>query len=93
MSAAEAPAQRLSQAEVDKILAEAKEKPELPGIARDRRVHGEFGVEVGTGGYRAAYGAIAVPIGERGGATLSFETARLPGFDLEQQRRRHSRSR
>jgi hypothetical protein len=32
----------------------------------DRRVHGEAGVAVGTGGYRSAYLAVSGPLGDRG---------------------------
>lgn len=81
--AAEAPAYRLTQAEVDRILAEAKERPDLPELAleRDRRVHGEVGVEIGTGGYRSIYGTMGAPIGDHGGAAVSFEAVRGPRYD------------
>jgi hypothetical protein len=44
--------------------------------APDGRVHGEMGVEVGTGGTRAMYGTAVVPLGETGTAAFSFETGR-----------------
>ena len=44
--------------------------------ASDRRVHGEMGVEIGTGGERAMYGTAIVPIGQNGTAAVSFETGR-----------------
>lgn len=42
----------------------------------DRAIHGEMGVAVGTGGYRAAYGTAAVPIGNDAAAAFSFEADR-----------------
>jgi hypothetical protein len=44
------------------------------GSAGDHRIHGEVGVEVGTGGTRAAYGTAVVPLGDTGVAAFSFET-------------------
>ena len=46
---------------------------DLSGGAGDRRVHGEMGVEVGTGGERAIYGTAVVPIGQNGVAAFSYE--------------------
>ena len=39
---------------------------------RDRRVHGEVGVAVGTGGYRAIYGTAGYPIGDTGYVAVSL---------------------
>lgn len=44
--------------------------PELP--QRDRGVHGEVGVAVGTGGYRSFYGVVGLPLGDTGGVTLGY---------------------
>lgn len=38
------------------------EKDGLAGL----EVHGEFGVGIGTGGYREAYGVIGMPLGDTG---------------------------
>ena len=74
-AAAPAPAQRLSDAEVARVLDEAARKREAAEAAapeRKRIVEGEVGVEVGSGGYRSVYGSAFVPIGEEGGAMLTF---------------------
>ena len=39
---------------------------------RDRTVHGEMGVAIGTGGYRSMYGTAIVPLGESATLGLSF---------------------
>lgn len=39
-------------------------------------IHGEFGAMIGTGGMRSAYGTAAIPIGQDGGAIISFESSR-----------------
>ena len=70
-----APAQRLSDAEVARVLDEAARKREAAEAAapeRKRIVEGEVGVEVGSGGYRSVYGSAFVPIGEEGGALVTF---------------------
>ncbi len=43
---------------------------------RNRGVHGEIGAFVGSGGARGVFGTAAVPLGDRGFATLSFEDSR-----------------
>jgi hypothetical protein len=50
---------------------------------RDRRVHGEVGAFVGTGGARGIFGSAAVPLGDNGFAAFSFERS-----DFGRQRRR-----
>jgi hypothetical protein len=40
-------------------------------------IHGEFGALIGTGGTRSVYGTAAIPIGESGGAIVSFENSRF----------------
>jgi hypothetical protein len=49
----------------------------LPGGSPDRQVHGEIGAAIGTGGARAAYGVAAMPLGDRAGAVVSFESSRF----------------
>lgn len=46
------------------------------GNGPDRQIHGEMGVAIGTGGYRAAYGSAVVPLGDTGVAAVSVETDR-----------------
>jgi hypothetical protein len=50
--------------------------PEGPPPPPDRRVHGEFGAAIGTGGYRSAYGVVQIPIGKTGSATIAAATGR-----------------
>jgi hypothetical protein len=47
--------------------------------ARDRRVHGEVGFSVGTGGMRSVFGSTVMPLGDTGTAAFSFSTGRFPG--------------
>ena len=72
-------AQRLSDEQVEQILAEAaakREAAERAALAPKPGIHGQVGVEVGTGGRRAAFGTASVPRGEDGsGATVSFATS------------------
>lgn len=50
----------------------------LQNGAAPTRVHGEFGVEMGSRGERAAYGTIVAPIGQRGVAAISYGAGRSP---------------
>jgi len=36
-------------------------------------VHGEFGIGMGTGGYREIFGTGIIPMGMNGGAAFSFD--------------------
>lgn len=45
---------------------------QLLDLRRDRQMHGEVGVAVGTGGYRSAYITSIMPLGEKGTLALSF---------------------
>jgi hypothetical protein len=69
--------QRLTDAQVEQILAEAAAKREAEAAegAPKPAIHGEVGVEVGTGGHRAAFGTAVVPVGSESVATVSFLTA------------------
>ncbi len=49
---------------------------ELDGNGPDRKIHGEMGIEVGTGGERAMYGTAVVPLSDNATAAFSFETGR-----------------
>lgn len=51
----------------DRPWAEAANAP-----ADDRKMHGEFSVTVGTGGYRDYGAAVSLPIGEHGRLDLSY---------------------
>lgn len=51
--------------------------PSPPGSAADRQVHGEFSAMVGTGAARGVAGTAAIPLGQNGGAVISFENSRF----------------
>ena len=40
----------------------------------DRRIHGEVGAGIGTGGYRSAYGVVNIPIGKSSSVTVAAST-------------------
>lgn len=65
---------RLSPAEVQKILDQATARRDLAGDPEPRRIEGELGVAIGTGGYREAFGTAVVPLGQDGTAIISFDT-------------------
>ena len=73
---------RLSQAEIDQVLADAARKREarpqqhVDEEPQGRQVHGEVGFEVGSGGYRSVYGTTALELPDGGFAVLSFQTGR-----------------
>lgn len=77
--AAQADVVRLSpqerEAAIEQGAARAAREAELAGPS-DRKIHGEIGVEIGTGGTRAAYGSAVVPLGDTGVAAFAFETDR-----------------
>ncbi len=83
---------RLSEADKAAAIEAAGRQPEsntrLPIVdgrapgSTDKRVRGEVGMMVGTGGTRAIYGSTAVPLGENGMAQFSFSTGRYNGFGL-----------
>ncbi len=50
----------------------ARPEPEGPMLEAARKVHGEMGVSIGTGGYRSGYVVTHIPIGETGGATIAL---------------------
>jgi hypothetical protein len=50
--------------------------PDAPPPPRDRRIHGEVGAAIGTGGYRSAYGVVQMPVGKSGSATIAVATGR-----------------
>ena len=52
---------------------------DAPAGPPDRSIHGEWGVGVGTGGYRSAYGVAVIPLGDRGTATVAASTGHYGG--------------
>lgn len=50
----------------------------LSGVVRDRRIHGEVAVGVGTHGYRSLYARADMPLGERGFLSIAVEDSRGP---------------
>lgn len=87
-AAPEAPAPsdtiRLSDEQRDLIL--NRTTPESAAIARGEmsgsqreaaQIHGEVGVMVGTNGTRGIFGRADIPLGDRGGATILFESSRF----------------
>lgn len=71
----------LSPAERAAVLDAAAARTDTsPGDGRSRAIHGEMGVEIGSRGTRALYGTAVVPLGQTGGATISFLTARQNGW-------------
>ena len=67
----------LPSAERDAILGNS-----LYGERRtDKKVHGEVGMFIGSGGARGIYGTTAMPLGENGVASFSFEHSRLPSWN------------
>ena len=83
---AEAQVYRLSPTEKAAAIETASQRPDadnpalLPALPGDRRLHGEFGAMIGTGGARGVHGIVGIPLGEQGSATLAFSRTRLPGF-------------
>jgi hypothetical protein len=59
---------------------------------RDRKLHGEVGMFIGSGGARGVFGSIGAPLGDDGLAQFSFDTGRYPARQLQpyrwQQQRR-----
>ncbi len=73
---------RLTPEQIAKLQAtgtEAKAQAaagELPVNGIGRQIHGEVGAMIGTNGARGVFGTAAIPIGENGGAVVSFENSR-----------------
>ena len=79
---------RLSPAQVRKVLDDAskgaKEVPVRKGRLAEERPcqtnpHGEMGVEAGSGGYGAMYGAAVVPLGCHASAAIAIGTGTSDG--------------
>lgn len=79
---------RLAPEEIDKILNEAARKREAGGFLAEAPepttespgapIHGEVGLSIGTGGYRAAHGTAVMGLPGDGVAIISLGTRRLP---------------
>ena len=83
VSAATPPAgeHRLTPAQIQQVLDDAAAQREasdrsIGALPTAPDVHGELGVEIGTGGYRSAYGSAVLGIGRRGSAIVSFDSTR-----------------
>jgi hypothetical protein len=81
---------RLSDADKQTAIDAAAQRPEsntrlpivdgrAPGTS-DKRLHGEVGMMMGTGGSRAIWGSTAIPLGDNGMAQFSFSTGRYNNF-------------
>lgn len=66
---------RLSPAEVEQILEEAARKATAADKLPARTVDGEVGVTIGTGGIHEVYGTAVVPVGAKGVAIISIDSA------------------
>lgn len=79
----------LTPEQKEEALASATPRRAAPTVetldenGNDRRIHGEVGAMIGTGGARGMYGTAAIPLGENGGAIVSFEHSQFG------DRRRH----
>lgn len=56
----------------DSPAARPEPEPEARLAEEARRIHGEVGVSVGTGGYRSGYLVTHIPLGDSGGATIAL---------------------
>lgn len=80
---AAAPVYGLSDQQKEDVLSARAALPERQAVetlnedGSDRRIHGEVGAMIGTGGARSLYGTAAIPLGENGGAIVSFENSRF----------------
>jgi hypothetical protein len=82
--------QRLTDAQVEQVLAAAAVKREAAEAAAPPRkldIHGEVGVTIGTGGYEAVYGSAFVPLGDDGAAILSLSSETSPYRRRTRERR------
>jgi len=81
---AQADASADTMAQIQQWIAQAKpvdlDEPGADGVVvreAPRKVHGEAGVAVGTGGYRSAYVASLFPIGESGTLGIAVSETRM----------------
>ncbi|MGI4877866.1 MAG: hypothetical protein ACRYG4_10325 [Janthinobacterium lividum] len=69
---------RLSPGEVDAALASGEERNRAADAlaavdGTGRKIHGEVGLGVATGGGREAFGSMIAPLGETGTAAFSYD--------------------
>ncbi len=64
----------IAQGSEDKV--DAAQAQALGGDGPDRRIHGEVGFMIGTGGARGVYGVAAIPLGDNATAVISYENTR-----------------
>lgn len=73
---------RLSPEQIEAVLAEAAKKREAAGVRPGPEaaepvsrppVQGEFGISIGTGGYREVFGTGIYPMGDDGVAVISLD--------------------
>jgi hypothetical protein len=74
------PAEKTAAIEAASRRPDADNPALLPSLPPDRRIHGEVGAMIGSGGARGFYGVVGVPLGERGSAIISYAETRLPRF-------------
>ena len=85
---------RLTQAEIDRVLADAAHKREarpqpVDAGPAERKLHGEVGFEIGSDGYRSVYGTSVLELPDDGFAILSFQSVRgrgQPGYYIPRDR-------
>lgn len=63
-------------AQIDRWIAEAPQPVDGPTVEPQRRIHGEVGVAIGTGGYRSGHLVSVLPLGETGSLTLAISQTR-----------------
>jgi hypothetical protein len=76
-----APPQRLTDEQVEQVLAAAAAKREAVEAASPPPkldIHGEVGVTIGTGGYEVVYGSAFVPLGDDGAAIVALSSETRP---------------
>ncbi len=72
----------LSPAAKEKLLEAAADRapgeigtPAINGSSR--KIHGEIGMFIGTGGARGVFGSAVAPLGESGSVAIAFENSRF----------------
>lgn len=71
-AAPSATATQIEQWIADSPAARPEQDPEAMLASEARKIHGEMGVSVGTGGYRSGYLVTHIPIGDKGSATIAL---------------------
>jgi hypothetical protein len=87
MATASGPARSVAE-QIDQYLrsspAAALPPENAPGVIagdeEERQVHGEFGVAIGTGGYRSAYVRSDIPVGKTGTVSIAVSETKGRGY-------------